>query len=125
MTPPVGGVLIGLGVLSAVAGAWLLVLERRRRSSQIRRAAGDAGPADDGRSAAAGPWSAASPQTRLSAAVVLLVLGYHMVVWGLEAFHASGISVAFPREWWAYVLGGGAGWVGLSVLTDRLERRSG
>ena len=63
----------------------------------------------------------ASPSTRYIVAIVLLILGYHGVVWALPP---SWVEVQFPRTRWLFVLLGSAAICLGSILLDRFEALS-
>lgn len=61
----------------------------------------------------------ATPATRYVFAIVLLILGYHGIVWALPE---RWVEVQFPRSRWFVVILGGIGICLGSILLDRLER---
>lgn len=64
------------------------------------------------------PWSEA---TRLMTALVLLMAGYHLVVW---VFTPAGVGLQLPRDkWWIWLLAG-VGAISLSVVLDGYESRT-
>ncbi|HYE02759.1 MAG TPA: hypothetical protein VD963_05955 [Phycisphaerales bacterium] len=62
---------------------------------------------------------ALSEPTRLSLAVVLLVTGYHLIVWGQPA---TLTDVQLSRRHWPWLLLLAGLWAGGSLMLDRLKR---
>lgn len=111
------GCILG-GALLIGAGIWQLRAGCPRGYGTAENRGGSNGRTRSGQGHASSGFSVPA---RLSLAVVSLVVGYHLVAWGVPA--AWGTPVAFPRQWWFAVVAVGAAWAGLSVLLDRLENR--
>lgn len=110
-------VLIVLGVAVIIAG---LVLLGRRPSGSPDEPAED--PQDGSpRDLADSPSRGLSEPTRLTIVVVTLVVGYHLLMWGLPPRWASAASV--PRHNWHYVAAGAAIALVASLLLDLTSRR--
>ncbi|MBC7833910.1 MAG: hypothetical protein H7Y88_02280 [Phycisphaerales bacterium] len=63
--------------------------------------------------------SSLSTPTRMSVGVVLLVTGYHLIVWALPTHYTE---VRVPRERWYVLVTIALLWVGGSIVLDRRHR---
>lgn len=110
--------LISAGAVVAVTG--LVMVARARRAGRALREGSTDAPRealDD----AAGSGREPSLATRFVLGLVVLVTGYHMVVWGLPpGLTPLGVDGAW---WWTVPLGGGL-LVALSRQIDRLDQAS-
>lgn len=119
--------LLSAGVLLVVAGALVVWGER---AGLLK---GPESPSEPGPQALADPaWPSSTqpPRGRLSVAsryligLVLLIWGYHLIVWGIEPSGYGRTAFQVPRQRW-WVLGlAGFGVCAASLLVDRRERRS-
>lgn len=112
MNPPgvSGWALIALG--SLLVGCGLAVLLRGR--FQAPSEPGPQKPPSPGRSRITRP-------TRLLIGVLLLMAGFHAIVW---AFPPDVLALQLSRRWWWIWLGVGALLVLVSLGLDRLDRRT-
>jgi hypothetical protein len=82
-----------------MVGLWVMRLARRHLHA-------------DGAHASSGP-------TRLTISCVLILIGYHLVIWSVPAWNMAAVPV---DRWWL-VPGVGALAVGGALLAEWLERR--
>jgi hypothetical protein len=124
MIDAMGSAMIIAGLVLVGAGGWVL-WAFRRREPRGRDSAGGPPAGAGGRMPRRIPAAIRrmSEPTRLSVAVVLILVGYHLVAWGVPPAWASPLAV--PRDLWYVVLGVAAAWIGLSLLMDRLEGGGG
>lgn len=119
--------IIGLGGVVGLGGLWVLV-RLRPRKKRGSGGAGDGGesppelkisgrpvfPSTNGRTL--------SEPTRLTIALVLILAGYHIVVWRLPA---TMTTVQLSRDVWYVWILLGLGLIILSFALDRFERQAG
>jgi hypothetical protein len=103
--------MIGAGAAVLGGGLWMLLWLRPPKGPKGPRLARIEGALIE-------PPRPLTEPTRLTIAVVLLILGYHLIVWALP--HRL-VGVQLSRErWYVWVLLGVVG-IALSVVIDRLE----
>lgn len=112
------------GLLIAGAGFWVLWAWRggaRAHEDALDSTSNDA--AEDGepgaRSRGAQFLARFSVPTRLVIGLSLLVLGYHVAVWGMPDL----TPLRVPKQWWWVLVAVLTGAVGLSMLIDRVEQK--
>lgn len=114
------------GLLIAGAGFWVLWAWRdgaRAHEDALGPTLNDTTAADD---PGAGPRGAQvlarfSVPTRLVIGLSLLIMGYHVAVWGMPDL----TPLRVPKQWWWVLVAGLTGAVGLSMLIDRVEQKRG
>ena len=119
--------LVALGAVLAGLGLWALRSARRRVDVLVGLAPedrpGGGGDATGGAGRTEGDEVvSASPATRYTLGLGLLILGYHAVAWGLPA---GVVTMAWPAGWWWALVGLLGGLVGLARWMDRWEGLAG
>ncbi len=101
--------LIATGSVASFVGLWLLARRRFSRKSEPLHitSSGDA--------------KRLSEPTRLTCGLILLILGYHLIIW---AFPTSLTAVQLKRElWYVWILIGILAIAG-SILMDTVDRKN-
>jgi len=101
--------LLAVGAIASLAGLWLLARGRFARPSERLRitSSGDSGRI--------------SEPTRLTCGLILLILGYHAIIW---AFPPSLTAVQLNRRvWYIWIVIGIIAIAG-SILMDRIDRKN-
>lgn len=103
-------VIMAFGLACFGVGVWLLVFVRPPRRPRGAELIVFPEP----------PPAKVSEPTRLSLAVIGLITGYHLFVWGLPR---AMVGVQLNRDYWyVWILIALAG-IGLTVMLDRLDQR--